>query len=318
MKKNFTLLVILLFSANLQVFSQTFCQNTKLNSTAGKLENYIYKNYQSAKGKEKRLAIGLVRPIDDLPGKKRPLIIGVHGGGFVDFCLFEPCYVKYSENVLVPNFTAQGFLTASIQYQLTSALDFKPPKIKDETLKDAQYKATQDVREAIKYIFENAEKLGVDTENVFLIGTSAGAITVLHAAYLDDEEIPKDLYKKYGGLAKKEKIRGVISLSGAIYDLAYLEGGDKVPLMIVHGSDDFIVPFEKGFYLNMKHLTPVFGGKAIFDAAQKKGFDVKGFFYDFGHAYPGRFSSEIFKNANDFFRSHLDCSTGNRADRATK
>jgi dipeptidyl aminopeptidase/acylaminoacyl peptidase len=318
MKKNFTLLIILLFSANLQAYSQTFCQNTKINSAADKLENYVYKNYLSAKGKEKRLNIGLVRPIDDLPNKKRPLIIGVHGGGFIDFCPFEPCYAKYSENVLVPNFTARGFITAAIQYRLTPAFDFKPPKIKDETLKDAHYKATQDVREAIKYIFENAEKLGVDTENVFLIGTSAGAITVLNAAFLDDEEIPKDLVKKSGGLAKREKIRGVISLSGAIYDLAYLEGGDKVPLMIVHGSEDLIVPFDKGFYLKMEHLTPVFGGKAVFDAAQKKGIDVKGFFYDFGHKYPGRFLSDIFKNANEFIRSHLSCSSSNRPDTTMK
>jgi hypothetical protein len=309
----------LLFSANLQTYSQAFCQqNAKINSTAGKLENYVYKNYLSEKGKEKRLNIGIVRPIDDLPNKKRPLIIGVHSGGFVDFCLFDPCYAKYSENVLVPNFTGQGFITASIQYRLTPAFDFKPPKIKDKTLKGAQYKATQDAREAIKYIFENAEKLGVDTENVFLIGTSAGAITVLHAAFLDDAEIPKDLFKEYGGLAKREKIRGVISLSGAIYDLAYLEGGDKIPLMIVHGNEDFIVPFDKGFYLNMKHLTPVFGGKAVFDAAQKKGIDVKGFFYDFGHAYPDRFLSSIFKNANEFIRSHLDCANSQRTKIAAK
>jgi predicted esterase len=318
MKKNFTLLIILLFSANLQAYSQTFCQNTRTNSTAGKLENYIYKNYLSAKGKEKRLNIGLVRPIDDLPNKKRPLIIGVHSGGFIDFCPFEPCYAKFSENVLVPNFTAQGFITAAIQYRLTSPFALKPPKIEDETLKDTHYKATQDVREAIKYIFENAEKLGVDTENIFLIGRSSGAITALHAAFLDDEEIPKDLFRKYGGLAKREKIRGVISLSGAIYDLAYLEGGDKVPLMIVHGSEDFIVPSGKGFYLKMKHLTPVFGGKAVFDAAQKKGIDVKGFFYDFGHDYPFRFLSGIFKNANEFIRSHLNCSSNNRPDTTTK
>lgn len=289
-----------------------------MNSTAGKAEKYVYKTYLSVKGKEKQLNIGLVRPIDNLPNKKRPLIIGVHSGGFIDFCPFEPCYAKYSENVLVPNFTAQGFITASIQYRLTPAFDFNPPKIEDETLKDAHYKATQDVREAIKFVFENAEKLDVDTKNVFLIGTSSGAITALHAAFLDDEEIPKDLFRKYGGLAKREKIRGVISLSGAIYDLAYLDGGDKVPLMIVHGSQDVIVPFDKGFYLKMKHLTPVYGGKAIFGAAQKKGIDVKGFFYDFGHDYPYRFLSDIFKNANEFVRAHLDCSSNNRPDAATK
>lgn len=312
MKKGFILFAILLFSINPRAYSQTFCQNLKVNSTAGRFEKYVYKNYLSEKRKEKSLKIGLVRPIDDLPNEKRPLIIGVHGGGFIDFCPFEPCYAKYSENVLVPNFTAQGYITASIQYRLTSAFDLKPPKIKDEALREAQYKAIQDARDAIRYVFENAEKLGVDTRNVFLIGTSAGAIIALHAAFLDDEEVPKNLSAKYGGLAEREKIRGVISLSGAIYDLAYLDGGDKVPLMIVHGSEDIIVPFDKGFYLKMKHLTPVFGGKAVFEAARRKGIEAEGYFYDFGHDYPGDLSTEIFKKANGFVHSHLDCSIRNR------
>jgi predicted esterase len=272
------------------------------------LEKYVYKTYRTEKGKEKQLGIGLVRPVDNLPSKKRPLVIGIHSGGFVNFCPFEPCYLKYSENVLVPNFTARGFVTAAVQYRLTPALDFNPLNLSDETLKDTQYKAVQDAREAIKYIFENADKLGVDTENVFLVGTSAGAIISLHAAYLDTEEVPKDLLRKYGGLAKREKIKGVASLSGALYDLSYLDGGDKVPLLIIHGNGDSVVPFEKGFYLGIKHLTPVFGGKAVFDAALKKGFDAKAVFYDFGHKYPSRFVGDVFKNVNDFVGSHLTCS----------
>ena len=308
MKRNFIALLILLFCANLPTYSQTLCQNTKLNSAAGKLEKYVYKKYTSEKGKEKELSIGLTRPVDDLPNKKRPLIIGVHGGGFVNFCPFEPCYLKFTERILTPNFTPRGYATATVQYRLTSPLDFKLPKISDAVLKETQYKATQDVRDAIKYIFNNAEKLGIDTENVFLIGSSAGAITVLHAAFLDDEEVPKDLLNEYGGLARREKIRGVISLSGALYDLSYLSGGDKVPIMIVHGREDGIVPYEKGFYLGMKHFTPVYGGKAVFDEAEKKGIRAKGYFYDFGHDYPDRYKNDVFTHANDFVRSNLTCS----------
>ncbi len=311
MKRFVLILIISLFFANLQTYPQTFCEYTKTNSTAAKLEKFVYKKYVSAKGKEKELRLGLVRPVDDLAVKKRPLIIGVHSGGFVNFCPFQPCYELYSENVLTPNFTQKGFVTVSVQYRLTSPFDFNAPNVKDETLREAHFKAVQDVRDAIKFVFENADNLGVDTENVFLIGTSAGAITVLNATYLDNEEVSKDLFEKYGGLAKREKIRGVVSLSGAIYDLSYLSGGDKVPMLLVHGTRDGIVPIDKGFYLGMKHLTPVFGGKAIFEEARKKGIDAKGFFYDFGHAYPSRFLSDIFKNTNNFIRSNLSCSNKN-------
>lgn len=308
---------MLLFSASLQIYSQTpFCLDARPNSTAERIEEYVYKRYVTEKGREKELSIALVRPVDKLPVKKRPLVIGVHGGGFVDFCPLDPCFVKYSEKVLFPNFTPQGFVTASVQYRLTSAFDFKPPKISDEMLKEAHYKAVQDVRAAMKFIFANAEKFGVDTENVFLVGTSAGAITVLHAAFFDAEEAPKDLVEKYGSLEKREKIKGVISFSGALYDLAYLDGGDKIPVMIVHGDEDFIVPIDKGFYFGQKHLTPVYGGRAVFNEAQKKKIPAKGFFYDFGHDYPESFVNEIFRNANNFIRSNLTCSDSESVKKA--
>jgi predicted esterase len=249
----------------------------------------------------------LVRPVDDLPDKKRPLVIGLQGSGFVNTCFPEPCYTKYSENVLERYFVPQGFITASVQYRLNSLFDLQTLKVNDEKLKETHYKALQDARRAIGYIFENAEKFGVDTDNVFLIGTSAGAITALNAVYLDDNEVPKELSEKYGKLGKRENIKGVISLSGAIYDLSYLKGGEKTPLMIVHGKDDQIVPFDKGFYLKLKSLTPVFGGKAIYDEALKQTIPTKGYFYEFGHSYPSKFQKDIYKNANDFIRTYLTC-----------
>ncbi len=307
MKRSLPILLSLLFCANLQIFSQVFCQNTKAYSVAGTAEKYVYKTYQDKVGNEKKLHISLVRPVDNLQVKKRPFVIGLQGSGFLNTCFPEPCYIKYSENVLTPNFIQHGFITASIEYRLNSPFDFQSLKVNDEKLKETHYKALQDTRQAIKYIFENAEKFGIDTNNVFLIGTSAGAITAMHAVYLDDNEVPEDLSKKYGKLANRENIKGIISLSGAIYDLSYLKGDEKTPLMIVHGKDDQIVPFDKGFYLKLKSLTPVFGGKAIYDEAIKQTIPAKGYFYDFGHAYPLRFQKDIYKNANDFIRKYLTC-----------
>lgn len=311
MKKRFLIILSLLLWANLQAYSQTICHNAKANPAAGQSENLVYKEYLNQKGKEKKLHIELVNPTDNLPDKKRPLIIGLHGSGFVNTCISEACYLKYSKNILTKNFTPQGFITASIEYRLASPFDFNPFDIKDDKLREVHFKAVQDARQAIKFIFENAAKLGIDTNNVFLIGTSAGAITALSAAFLDNEEVAADLLEKYGQLQKREKIKGVISLSGATYDLSYLDSEDKIPLMIVHGKQDFIVPIDKGFYLNAKHLTPVYGGRAVFEQAQKKDIPVKGFFYDFGHSYPESLSNEIFKNTNDFIQSNLTCSAGN-------
>ncbi len=134
MKRFLTGFLALVFLANLQAFSQTFCEETKIRVSVGKTEKFVYKHYSSEKGTEKDLHFILVHPsaADGLPIKKQPLIIGVHSGGFINFCPFEPCYVKYSENVLTENFTARGFLTASIEYRLAAPLELNPPNINDE------------------------------------------------------------------------------------------------------------------------------------------------------------------------------------------
>lgn len=307
MKIGFTLLLTLLIWGNHHVFSQSFCQYKKANSLAGETENYVYKEYRNQNGKYGKLNILLTRPVDNLPVKKRPLVIGLHGSGFMNLCISTPCHLKYNRDVLTKNFTSQGFITASIQYRLSSPFDFNPLNVKDIKLIEASYKAVQDVREAIRFIFENAGKFDVDTENVFIIGTSAGAITALNTVFLDNSEVPNDLLDKFGELEKREKIKGVISLSGAVYDLSYLDGDEKIPLMLVHGEKDFIVPIDKGFYLKIKHLTPVYGGRAILEQAQNKSIPAKGFFYDFGHSYPEDSLSDIFKNANEFIRTNLRC-----------
>ncbi len=88
--------------------------------------------------------------------------------------------------------------------------------------------------------------------------------------------------------------------------------------MIVHGTEDRIVPIDKGFYLGIKTLTPVYGGRAVFEAAQKKGIPAEGYFYDFGHAYPEKFLSEIFKNASDFIRANLTCPSADSSNKTAR
>jgi acetyl esterase/lipase len=244
MKRSLLIFLSLLLCASLTAFSRNVCQNTKAESSASDTEKYVYKTYLDKKSNKKELHIALTRPIDNLPVKKRPLVIGLQGSAFVDTCFLDPCYVKYSDNVLKPNFTPQGFVTASIQYRLNSPFDFL--KINDEKLKETHYKAIQDAREAIKYIFANAEKFGVDTSNVFLVGTSAGAITALHSVYLGDDEVPKDLPKNTANW-KSAKISKASSAFPARSTIYLISKATKKSLMIVHGKDDQIVPFDKGF-----------------------------------------------------------------------
>lgn len=139
MKRSLLIPLSLLFCANLQIFSQTVCQNTKANSAIGAAEKYVYKTYRGKEGNEKELHISLVRPADNLPDKKRPLVIGIQGSAFLDTCFQKPCYIKYSENVLMPYFVPEGFITASIQYRLNPPFSFQTLKVNDEKLKETGF-----------------------------------------------------------------------------------------------------------------------------------------------------------------------------------
>lgn len=308
MKRIYLCCLILLFSTSYQSFSQAVCQPPTVAATAGRMEKYVYKKYQNEKGDDKELRLAVARPNVKPSIGKSPVVVGIHSGGFLDLCPFAPCYERYAEGFLTGAFSAAGATVISIEYRLNSPFDFKPPKISDDKLKEAKYKAASDARDALEFVFKNADRLGVDTENVFLVGTSAGAIAALHAAFLDDDETPKKLAKKFGRLARKQKIRGVISLAGAISDLNYLDEKEtKIPLLFVHGTADFMVPIDRGSYLKMNHLAPVYGDRAVYEDAVKKGFPAKGLFYDYGHSLPERYSGEVRRKMLDFIFANMNC-----------
>src|SRR5690606_2741975 len=45
----------------------------------------------------------------------------------------------------------------------------------------------QDVNGAIRYLVNNADELGIDPNNIFLVGESAGAFTVIGTAFIDNQ-----------------------------------------------------------------------------------------------------------------------------------
>ncbi len=304
-KAIFTILLLAtLFAGN--VFAADVCHNPKGDSKPGVRESIIYNAERETRENQRDLRLDLVHPEDGGKGK-RPLVIGIHGGGFADTCFFQPCHERYLDRVLIPEFVPHGFAVAAVQYRLNSPLDFLPSRIKAEKVREMHYKATQDMRRAIKYIFENAGTLNIDTDNVFVIGVSAGAITALHTVYETQDSVRAELLKEFGRLEPVQNIRGVISVSGALYDISKLKSGPRVPLMIVHGSKDFVVPSDKGFYFGLDRLEPVYGGKAIFDEAERLNLPVTGYFYDVGHAFPRDIEARIFEKSRNFTVANLSC-----------
>lgn len=195
--------------------------------------------YGEVNGRSLRLDAG----IPDGKGP-HPAAILVHGGGWMRgdrVWNMEP---------LFPVLADAGIAWFSISYRLAS--DFMNIG-----------SAVADVRQATRYVRENATKYGIDPQRLALIGESAGAHLSSLAAFEDPKQVaavvalygPADLEL----LAKTSpvvppQIRSAVEASGfAELLLGHLRSlspvqhvrSDAPPFLLIHGTADHIVPFEQ-------------------------------------------------------------------------
>lgn len=78
-----------------------------------------------------------------------------------------------------------------------------------------------------KYLDEILDHYGLDNKDIALGGFSQGAMMSLH-----------------NGLRRGEKIAGILAYSGSLIDTKDLSIAHKVPIHIVHGESDEVVPIE--------------------------------------------------------------------------
>jgi acetyl esterase/lipase len=178
-----------------------------------------------------------------------PLIIWMHSGGFIFNDKDEQIIHK-----LAIDFTRAGYHCASINYSLIDdiqGLAYPFSRV---------YKGIQDARAAIRYFRANAEKYNIDPNKIYLGGFSAGAVLALHTVFTNPQNsdffdvkeggldaIPIIQTAKYNAnLDKYGGIAGVISLSGALLDPRFVNDSHNPPLLLVHGTNDKIVPEQQG------------------------------------------------------------------------
>ena len=188
--------------------------------------------------KTEQLTLRLFEPKGDKLAK-RPLFILTPGGGFVKH---EDHWMdEFGEQL-----ARAGYVVAINRYRLTDSINSA------EKYVDALLMAMTDQKTAIRFFVKDAQgknRYRIDPDNIFIGGHSAGAITSMHVAYLNEkdevDEVFKQGIKNNGGLTGKDKvpfhIRGVINMSGLITDLNILDAGEPA-LMSMHGDKDQVVP----------------------------------------------------------------------------
>ena len=127
--------------------------------------DWIKEKYLDLKyGDDPLQAIDLYLP-NDRPAGPLPVLVLVHGGGFA-LCDKRDWHVY-------PGFFAlgEGFALASVNYRLTPTVRVPAP--------------VYDLKAALTWLRAHAEQYGLDKENFFLYGTSAGGNLVSVAALSD-------------------------------------------------------------------------------------------------------------------------------------
>jgi len=209
------------------------------------------------------LSFDLYQPPQSDTMAKRPLVLTFFGGAFLRGNSQRPDMIAWCDSL-----AHYGYVAASINYRLGFGLtngDIDP----NVGMKRAAWRAIQDARAAIRYFKHHHETYRLDTTQIYLIGNSAGAITALHAAFMNpDEWIPEAGEVGSGannvdlGLLDESTslepehfnhtpdVSAVIALWGATMDVNYIEPTEDIPVMLVHGTADNIVPYNEGSAFN--------------------------------------------------------------------
>lgn len=241
------------------------------------------------------LTMHIFQPLgDDL--QTRPMLVCLHGGGFVSG-------IKEHDDMMAfcQIFAEKGYVTATASYRL--GMNF----LSNTSGERAVYRGIQDGRALLRWIRENAVALGVDPNHIYLLGSSAGAFISLHNLYMDKEtERPAGSYE-VGGFTldsgpdlgtldatgdftnQNSQANGIISLWGALQNTTLIEASDtQIPIFLVHGTADAIVPFGLGSPFQAPNLAQTYGSQLISQKLNDLSYTHEIYFVDGeGHEFYG-------------------------------
>lgn len=216
------------------------------------------------------LRFDLYEPLGDTLAN-RPLIIHAFGGAFLIGTRDQPTIPAWARG-----YARRGFVFASIDYRI----GFNP--VDSDSPIRAAYRASQDVRAAMRHFAENQSVYGIDTNAIFLTGSSAGCFAGLISAFMEESDRPASTYgtllepsdlgcgdcsgnTDYGN--REVIARGVINNWGALLDTIYIDPAanpdDMVPVLSFHGDADAAVPYGSGLPFSLPIFPEVDGSAPI-------------------------------------------------------
>jgi len=193
------------------------------------VSNIVYGEATAVTGGQMRLYLDLYAPEDD-SRTNRAVILLIHGGGF-----YKGDKTDAPMATLAKRFARRGYVTISMNYRLMPSKD----NVDIEPARSIRI-ATEDAGAALRWVSANRVKYRMDVTRLAIGGGSAGAFTALSSPYGSGKKAMGDIH-----------IRAVIDIWGGLLHTEAMEQGDP-PLIIIHGTDDKMVPFHFAERLNAR------------------------------------------------------------------
>jgi acetyl esterase/lipase len=186
--------------------------------------------------------------IPDNKERTFPLLVYIHGGGWYTGSKDTAAIQQY-----IPEVARLGYVVASIDYRLAPAHTF-PAQV-------------EDVKCAIRYLRAHASTYNIDSSNVGVLGESAGGYLAAFAGATGDNQT----YKTAEHANQSDAVQAVVDLFGPstftdtqaspaairmarnflgsanprVASIPTHIGPNMPPTLIVHGTDDSVVPYRQ-------------------------------------------------------------------------
>ncbi|MEN3041081.1 MAG: alpha/beta hydrolase [Bacteroidia bacterium] len=215
-------------------------------------ETVIYGSATNAFGSQQTLRATFYLPEPDNESS-RPVIVLLFGGAYISGSRNDADITHIAKY-----FAARGYVTATIDYRIGITNPTTAEWIK------AGIRAIHDLKAFIRYlkksVIADGNPYGIDTAKIYVGGSSAGAMTSLHAAFISSAtelaevlEADTTFLNSQGGIegnsgnpGYSSRFTGVFSLSGGMLRTSWIALHKTPAVIAMHGTGDATVPYKSG------------------------------------------------------------------------